>query len=355
MSATRVFSKLATLRDVPDSGDLVAGDTYVWNGTSFDRLSADAADGYPRLDDDGHLVGTFIVRTDTAANLASVVLASGELALRSDTGIVVRGDGSTAGGVQFGVGLTGDQTIAGAKTFSDTTTVPTLLATTISTAHFSSQNEITAESSTIGSDSSLGSSLWYTSTDAGDVLVVSNTTSGNVFVVDDAGNLTLSGAITASGASLTGIPESAVTNLTTDLAAKLAKTSNLSDLASAATARTNLGLIKTATFVFSAVAGLVTNGWQAPVAGTILDWTVLADASATCSIDITKSSYANFPGSLTSIVASAAPALSSAQKNTSSTLTGWTTSVAQGDVMRATLSSVSGSATKITLKVRIAL
>src|SRR5580693_7639096 len=38
------------------------------------------------------------------------------------------------------------------------------------------------------------------------------------------------------------IAESQVTNLTTDLAARLLKANNLSDLASASTARTNLGL-----------------------------------------------------------------------------------------------------------------
>lgn len=50
------------------------------------------------------------------------------------------------------------------------------------------------------------------------------------------------GRVTAASSTSIAIPESAVTNLTTDLAAKLAAASNLSDLASASTARTNLGL-----------------------------------------------------------------------------------------------------------------
>jgi len=73
---------------------------------------------------------------------------------------------------------------------------------------------------------------------------------------------------------------------------------------------------------------------------TITANTVLADQSGSVQIAITKSTYSGFPGSLASIVASAPPTLSTAQKSTDSTLTGWTTSVAAGDVLHFSLTSV---------------
>lgn len=72
---------------------------------------------------------------------------------------------------------------------------------------------------------------------------------------------------------------------------------------------------------------------------TITANTVLADASGSVAIAITKSNFAGFPGSLTSIVASAPPTLSSAQSSTDSTLTGWTTSITAGDVLKFSISS----------------
>jgi hypothetical protein len=51
-------------------------------------------------------------------------------------------------------------------------------------------------------------------------------------------------------------------------------------------------------------------------------------------VDIWKDTYANFPPlDADSITASAPPTLSSAQKAQDSTLTGWTTSVAAGDIL----------------------
>lgn len=67
------------------------------------------------------------------------------------------------------------------------------------------------------------------------------TLTGGLYVRSDTGAVTAS-VFNGSGAGLTSIPQSAVTNLSTDLSGKLAAASNLSDLASASTARTNLGL-----------------------------------------------------------------------------------------------------------------
>jgi parallel beta-helix repeat protein len=92
-----------------------------------------------------------------------------------------------------------------------------------------------------------------------------------------------------------------------------------------------------------------------PVAGTILSWTLLADQSGSVSVDLWKCTYAAGPPTISNtIIASAPPALSSAQKATSSTLTGWTTAVAVGDMMAAYITSAS-TITKLSITVRVAV
>jgi len=71
--------------------------------------------------------------------------------------------------------------------------------------------------------------------EAGAVGAVTSVTAANATV-------TVGGTGTAPTVAVGTIAESQVTNLVTDLAAKLVKASNLSDLANTATARTNLGL-----------------------------------------------------------------------------------------------------------------
>lgn len=77
---------------------------------------------------------------------------------------------------------------------------------------------------------------------------------------------------------------------------------------------------------------------QVPFAGTITGWTLIADTSGSASITVKKSTFAAFPTN-SSIVASAPPALSSQQNATSTTLTGWTTAVAAGDILEFVLAS----------------
>jgi hypothetical protein len=90
---------------------------------------------------------------------------------------------------------------------------------------------------------------------------------------------------------------------------------------------------------------------QVPFAGTITGWTLIADVSGSASITVKKSTYAAFPTN-TSIVASAPPALSTQQNDTSTTLTGWTTAVAAGDVLEFVLASAT-TVTRLTLELQI--
>lgn len=79
-------------------------------------------------------------------------------------------------------------------------------------------------------------------------------------------------------------------------------------------------------------AGQVSRAIRAPYACTITGWVIAADASGSCVIDIWKDTLANFPPTVAdTITASAKPTLSAARTASSSSLTGWTTSVAAGD------------------------
>ena len=82
---------------------------------------------------------------------------------------------------------------------------------------------------------------------------------------------------------------------------------------------------------------------QAPFSFTILGWTLIGDQTGSAIIDIQKDTYANYPPTGTdSIVASAPPTITSALKATSTTLTGWTTLINNGDILRFVVSSCSG-------------
>ena len=79
---------------------------------------------------------------------------------------------------------------------------------------------------------------------------------------------------------------------------------------------------------------------QCPYAGNITGWTMLADQAGSAQVTVKKSTYAGFPAT-SSIVASAPPALVSAQKNSTTVLTGWTVAVAVGDIFEFNLDSAS--------------
>lgn len=98
---------------------------------------------------------------------------------------------------------------------------------------------------------------------------------------------------------------------------------------------------------------------QIPVACTITKNTLLSvDGSASSGsivFDVWKDSYANYPPTVAdTITASAKPTLSSANKATDSTLTGWTTSVAAGDVVGFNIDSVT-SLTRVLLQLECAV
>ena len=83
------------------------------------------------------------------------------------------------------------------------------------------------------------------------------------------------------------------------------------------------------------VTGLLGGSLRVPFDGTINSVTLLADQTGSIVVDIWKDSYASYPPTVAdSICASAKPTLSSAEKSEDTTLTGWTTAIAAGDILR---------------------
>ena len=80
-------------------------------------------------------------------------------------------------------------------------------------------------------------------------------------------------------------------------------------------------------------------------------WTLLADQSGSIVVDVKKSSYTNFP-TTTSVAGSDLPTLSSAQKNTSNSLTDWGTLWSSGDVLEFYVNSAT-TVTRVTLSIFI--
>ncbi len=80
-----------------------------------------------------------------------------------------------------------------------------------------------------------------------------------------------------------------------------------------------------------------------PFACTITAARLFADQSGSIVIDVKKDTYANYPpsGSGDSICASSKPTISAATKSENTTLTGWTTAVAAGDILGFDVDSVS--------------
>lgn len=93
--------------------------------------------------------------------------------------------------------------------------------------------------------------------------------------------------------------------------------------------------------------------FQMPFDCTITGWTILADQEGSIVIDIWKDEYGNYPPTdADSITASAKPTLSDALKETSTTLTDWTTTIAAGDTLRFNVDSVT-AIQRLTLQVHL--
>lgn len=114
------------------------------------------------------------------------------------------------------------------------------------------------------------------------------------------------------------------------------------------------------TFIIEGGGATITTGVKGDLgpidfACTINSVTLLADQSGSIVIDIWKDTYANFPPVVgDSITASAKPTISSTTKSQDSTLTGWTTSLSAGDILRFNVDSIT-TCQRVTLTLKVTL
>ncbi len=93
--------------------------------------------------------------------------------------------------------------------------------------------------------------------------------------------------------------------------------------------------------------------WVCDVTGAIVEWTLLANVSGSIVFDIWKDTYGNYPPTgADTITGSAKPTLSGAQKGQSNALTGWTTAVSAGDILKFNVDSVA-TVQRVTLTLKI--
>jgi len=92
---------------------------------------------------------------------------------------------------------------------------------------------------------------------------------------------------------------------------------------------------------------------QIPFDCVIVSCRMLADQTGSVVVDIWKDSYANFPPTdADSITASAVPTISSGIKSEDTSLTGWTTSITSGDILRFNVDSIT-SITRLCLTLTV--
>lgn len=133
--------------------------------------------------------------------------------------------------------------------------------------------------------------------------------------------------------------------------------SRIADLATRIAVEFNKHRYHTITYVIDGGGAAITTGLKGyleiPFACTIDRWTLLADQSGSIVVDLWKDTYANAPPVIGDVItASAKPTISTAVKAQSSTLTGWTATIAAGDVLAFNVNSVTGIQ-RVTLSLRV--
>ena len=103
----------------------------------------------------------------------------------------------------------------------------------------------------------------------------------------------------------------------------------------------------------SAITTGIKGDIEVPFDCTIKSVRMFADTSTTTVVDIWKDTFANFPPTdADSITASAVPTITTSTKSEDATLTGWTTTVSKGDIIRWNVDS-NDNATRLTMSLMV--
>ena len=103
----------------------------------------------------------------------------------------------------------------------------------------------------------------------------------------------------------------------------------------------------------SEIADGIAGDLDVEFAGTINQVTMLADQSGSIVVDIWKDTYANFPPTdADTITAAAVPTITTATKSQDTTLTGWTTAITAGNILRFNVDSCT-TITRVTISLKV--
>lgn len=185
--------------------------------------------------------------------------------------------------------------------------------------------------------------LLYSKDDAGTETLVSG---------GDAGGAIVKTLIDAKGDLIVGASDNTPAKLTVGTDGYLLKASSAATNGVAWAAQPAV-----IAFVIDGGGSAITSGTkgfvEVPFACVITAGRLLADQSGSIIVDVWKDTYANYPPTDADSITSAAPlTISAATKSEDSTLTGWTTSIAAGDILAFNVDSAT-SLTRVTVSLTV--
>ncbi|MDA1095440.1 MAG: hypothetical protein O3A25_19590 [Acidobacteria bacterium] len=92
---------------------------------------------------------------------------------------------------------------------------------------------------------------------------------------------------------------------------------------------------------------------RVPFACTINEFTILADQSGSITVKVYKDTYANYPPTSADDISNGGLAVTTATNATDTTLTGWTASIAAGDVLAFTNTDLATTITRVTCQLKV--